>query len=147
MQTNRRHILCCDDYEDSCFLLSALLRKEGYEVTTAEGVGEAKRLLPGGRFDLAILDNRFTDGSGVDLCLWAREQSPRTHVIFYSGATSEADREQGLCAGASAYVFKPEVDGLLAAVNGLLRSKELAASGEVRQVTPAESPSAASGRT
>jgi DNA-binding response OmpR family regulator len=146
MQTDRRHILCCDDYEDSCFMLSALLRKAGYEVTTAEGVEEAKRLLRGGRFDLVILDNRFTDGSGVDLCRWAREQSPQTHVIFYSGATSEADREQGLCAGATAYVFKPEVDELLAAVNGLLRSKEPAASGEVRQAAEG-SPSAAPGRT
>ena len=133
MQTDRRHILCCDDYEDSCFLLSALLRKAGYEVTTAEGVEEAKRLLRGGRFDLAILDNLFTDGSGVDLCRWAREQTPRTHVVFYSGATSEADREQGLCAGASAYVFKPEVDGLLAAVNGLLRDKRREAAGESRE--------------
>jgi DNA-binding response OmpR family regulator len=35
-----------------------------------------------GRFDLVILDNRFADGSGVELCGWVKEQTPDTPVII-----------------------------------------------------------------
>ena len=147
MDSPRRRALCVDGNHDTCFILSTLLRWEGYEVSPAKGVAEAKRAVLGGRFDLIILDEGFADGSGVDLCRWVREQAPQTPVVFYSGAYTEGDVDGGTCAGAAAYVSKPDVDGLLAAVNGLLRSKQLAASGEVRQVAAAESPSAASGRT
>jgi two-component system OmpR family response regulator len=136
-----------DSNHDTCFILSTLLRWEGYEVSSAGGVAESKRAVLSGQFDLIILDGGFADGSGTDLCRWMREQAPQTPVVFYSGAYTEGDGDGGTCAGAAAYVSKPDVDGLLAAVNGLLRSKELAGSGEVRQVAAAESPSATSGRT
>ena len=86
------HILCVDDNEDTCFILSALLRRESYEVSTADGVAEAKRAVSSGRFDLAILDCRFAGGSGVDLCRWMREQAPQTTVVFYSGAAFKSDK-------------------------------------------------------
>ena len=123
-------ILCVDDNDDSCFILSTLLRREGYEVSTADGVAEAKRAVSTGRFDLTVLDSRFADGSCVDLCRWMREQAPLTPVVFYSGAAFASDKEEGMCAGAAAYVSKPDIDGLLAAVNGLVRDKGRAAAGE-----------------
>ena len=130
MNSPRYRILCVDDNEDTCFVLSTLLRQEGYEVSTADGVAEAKRVVSTGRFDLAILDNRFAGGSGVELCRWMREQAPQTPVVFYSGAAFASDKDEGMCAGAAAYVSKPDIDGLLAAVNGLLRDKGRAAAGE-----------------
>ena len=130
MSFPKYRILCVDGNEDTCFILSALLRREGYEVSTAEGVAEAKRAVSTGRFDLAILDNRFADGAGIDLCRWMREQAPQTPVVFYSGAAFASDKDEGMCAGAAAYVSKPDVDGLLAAVTGLLRDKGRAAAGE-----------------
>ena len=120
MSSPRYRVLCVDDNEDTCFVLSNLLRREGYEVSTAEGIAEAKRLVSTGRFDLAILDTRFAGGSGVELCRWMREQAPRTPVVFYSGAAFASDRDDAVCAGAAAYVSKPDIEGLLAAVNGLL---------------------------
>ena len=123
MQTKHR-VLCADDHEDTCFLLATLLGSAECEVTTAGGTAEVKRAVSGGRFDLVVLDNRFADGSGVELCRWVREQSPQTPVIFYSGAVMESDRERGLSAGAAAYVSKPDIAGLLDAVNRLLRREE-----------------------
>lgn len=108
-------------------MLSALLGSEGYEVSTAGSVADARRAVSGGVFDLAILDNRFADGSGVELCAWVRGQSPETTVIIYSGAAFQSDRDEGMCAGAAGYVAKPDVEGLVAAVGGLLKSKECAA--------------------
>ena len=109
-------------------MLSALLGSAGYEVSTAGSAAEAKRAMSGGRFDLAVVDNRFADGSGVELCAWVREQAPQTPVVIYSGAAFGGDRDEGMCAGAAAYVIKPDITGLLAAVGGLLGDGECAAS-------------------
>ena len=116
-------ILCVEDDEDSCFMLKALFETWGYEVTTAGGVEAALRLIRPQSFDLFILDNRFADGSGVDLCRRIRAADPQTPIVFYSGAALEADRERGLGAGAQAYVIKPDIDGLLAAVKELLEDE------------------------
>ena len=126
MNSPKCRVLCVDDHEDTCVLLSALLGSVGYEVSTAGGIAEAKSTMSGGRPDLVVLDNRFADGSGVELCGWVKEQTPDTPVIIYSGAAFESDRDEGMCAGASAYVVKPDFVGLLAAVSVLLRGKECA---------------------
>jgi DNA-binding response OmpR family regulator len=102
-------------------MLYTLLRHAGCDVSSAGGVADAKRAISGERFDLTILDNRLPDGSGIDLCRWVREQAPDTPVVFYSGAALERDRDEGMRAGAAAYVTKPEIKGLVTAVNALLR--------------------------
>jgi len=129
MDSPRHRVLCVDGNHDICFILSTLLRREGCEVSTAGGVAEAKRAVLSGRFDLAILDDGFGDGPGVDLCRWMREQAPRTPVVFYSGASTEGDRDEAMRAGAASYVSKPDVDALLAAVAGLLRDRGRVAAG------------------
>ena len=126
MNSPKCRVLCADDHDDTCFMLSALLGSAGYEVSTAGSVAEAKRELSGARFDLVVLDNRFADGSGVELCAWVREQAPQTPVVIYSGAAFGGDRDDGVCAGAAAYVVKPDIKGLVAAVGGLLRDGECA---------------------
>ena len=127
MSPPKCRILCVDDHADTCLMLSALLGSEGYEVSTAGSIADAKRAVSGEGFDLAILDNRFADGSGVELCAWVRERAPDTPVIIYSGAASQSDRDEGMRAGAAGYVFKPDIGGLVSAVNGLLKVKECAA--------------------
>jgi DNA-binding response OmpR family regulator len=122
-------VLCVDDSDDTSLMLTTLLESEGYEVESAGGVADAKRAAEGGRYDLFIVDNRFMDGTGVDLCLWLRGVAPQTPVLFYTGAAQEGDREKGLCAGAAGYVVKPEIGGLIEAVNGLLRGQGCVAAG------------------
>ncbi len=46
----------------------------------------------------------------------------RRRVMFYSGAAYESDKEQALEAAAEAYVVKPELGGLLTAVQGYCKS-------------------------
>src|SRR3712207_3956207 len=91
-------ILCVDDHDDTCFMLSALFRGIGYEVEHAGSVGAALSVAGAGHFDLFILDSHYPDGSGVDLCRRLRQVRPQTPVIFYSGAAFEGDRERGLSA-------------------------------------------------
>lgn len=137
MTNPQPRILCADDHEDTCFMLSALLGGSGYEVKHAVSVGEVLSLARAEDFDLFILDGRYPDGSGVDLCRELRQARPQTPVVFYSGAALPEDMALGLEAGAEAYVVKPLLDNLLTAVNGLLRGASRGAPGASREV-PAE---------
>jgi DNA-binding response OmpR family regulator len=129
MPSNNCRILCIDDNDDTCFMLSCLLQPQGYEVATASSIQKALQLARTGQFDLYILDNRLPGGSGIDLCQQLREIAPETPIIIYSGAAYEIDRRKGLRAGATAYIAKPEIDGLTSTVNELLADKKCIAVG------------------
>ena len=108
-------------------MLTNLLEHSNYEVVTAASIQAALRLLELEKFDLYILDKRLPDGSGLDLCKRFTEVTPHVPVIFYSGDAYELHRQEGLCAGAEAYVSKPEIDKLIETVEKLLSEKECAA--------------------
>ena len=59
MSPLNRRVLCVEDNEDSAFMLSALLRQEGYEVRIATNVSETLRLVEDGAYDLFILDKKL----------------------------------------------------------------------------------------
>ena len=44
-------------------------------------------------------------------------------IIFYSAAAYESDKEEGLSAGAQAYVIKPEIDELLTTISKVLQGE------------------------
>ena len=120
MQPDKQRILCVDDHDDTCFMLSALFGQEGYETVSAGNMSEALELARREHFDLYILDARLPDGSGLELCVSLRALDPHARIIFYSGAAYERDRIAGLSRGASAYIIKPEINELLETVAGLL---------------------------
>ena len=122
---NECRILCVDDNEDARFMLSTLFRQEGYRVATAGSIEEALPLARSEQFDLYVLDKLFPDGDGTDLCRGLREQNPQALVVIYSGAAYDEDKQAGFGVGAEAYVTKPNVEGLVAVVNDLLKAKAL----------------------
>ena len=119
MPADRKRILCADDNEDTCTMLSALLGRD-YDVETADSIGRALELSRSKQFDLYILDNIFPDGTGLELCRRLREEHPRTPIIFYTGAVFESDKEDGRRAGAQAYVAKPKISELVTTAARLL---------------------------
>jgi DNA-binding response OmpR family regulator len=66
-----------------------------------------------------MLDSRFPDGDGLDLCRGLREYAPNTPIVFYSGDARETDKQKGLSAGASAYLVKPDFDNLASSILNL----------------------------
>lgn len=108
-------------------MLTNLLERSNYEVVTASSIREALWLIDREEFDLYILDKRLPDGSGLDLCKRFTEATPHVPVIFYSGDAYELHRQEGLCAGAEAYVSKPEIDKLIETVEQLLAERDCAA--------------------
>lgn len=127
MTPTRCRVLCVDDNEDTSFMLRTLLGATGYEVETAAGVAEALERARDESFDLFVIDNRYPDGTGAELCRALRQARPATGVIFYTGAAYAADRQQGLAAGADAYIVKPAITELLDAVEQALTPEPCAA--------------------
>ena len=120
MSARARRILCVDDHADTCLMLQTLFGRAGREVASAAGVAEATRLAEGRSFDLFILDMRFPDGSGVELCRRLRGLQPHAPVVFYTGRAYETDRAAALAACAAAFVAKPSIDQLIREVERLL---------------------------
>ena len=113
MDSHRPRVLCADDDQDTCEMVSALLGLIGCEVVMAHTADEARKLITGGGFDLYLLDNWLPGASGVELCREIRAAGDSTPVVFYSGAAYESDRAEALEAGAQAYLVKPGEAGLL----------------------------------
>jgi len=104
---NRKRILLVEDYEDSRELATHTLTE--YTLTCARNFNEGLRLARQGGFDLYILDNWLPDKSGVELCHAIREFDPQTPILFYSAAAYAKDIQEGLRAGAQAYLVKPVI--------------------------------------
>lgn len=82
------------------------LQAEGYEVTHASNVENAKNVLHQS-YDLIILDVMLPDGTGYDLCKEIRQRNVQVPVIFLTAVAEEVNIVQGLELGADDYVTKP----------------------------------------
>jgi DNA-binding response OmpR family regulator len=115
-----------DDHHDTSEMLELLLSKEDYAVETAGTMEAACRLAQQKQFDLYVLDRRLPDATGMELCQRLQELTPGVPCIFYSGDAYELHRREAIAAGAAAYVAKPDIDGLIDAVQKLLANSECA---------------------
>lgn len=100
-------ILIVDDEQSMRELLSILLRKEGYEVVTAENGATALKAVQREIFDLVITDLKMPQFDGIALLKSVKEVSPDTIVIIITafGTTEGAERARIL--GAYDYIGKP----------------------------------------
>ena len=126
MPPSKCRVLCVDDHHDTSEMLELLLSREDYEVETAGTMEEACRVAAQKGFDLFVLDRRLPDAHGLELCERLQVISPGVPCIFYSGDAYELHRREAIAAGAAAYVAKPDIDGLIDAVQKLLAESECA---------------------
>ena len=117
MQPVKRRILCVDDNDDICQMLTRLFAREGYETAPASTVEEAMRLARAERFDLFVLD-KITPH--FDLCRELRRVHADRPIVIYSADAFERHHREASEAGATAYVDKPGVEPLVSAVKKLL---------------------------
>ena len=102
--------------------LAELFTREGYAVTEAANVREAKACL-NHQINLIVLDVTLPDGDGVSLCREWRAQGVSQPILFLTAKDEEFDVVRGLDAGANDYVTKPfRMQELLSRLRVLLRS-------------------------
>lgn len=109
----RSRVLCVDDDEDACEMLSLLLNSYRIDATCVRSAAEAWLKIRAERFDLFMLDAWLPRLDGFEFCRQIREFDSNTPILFYSGAAYDADKQRGIAAGANAYVTKPDLEGLV----------------------------------
>ena len=107
MQFHPNRILCVEDDEETCQMMTVLLKMWDYEVVLAKTADDGFRLAQSERLSMCLLDTSLPDGSGVELCEHICELYEHAPVVFISGHAREADKLRGLKAGALAYLTKP----------------------------------------
>jgi phosphoserine phosphatase RsbU/P len=114
-------VLVADDEPVSRTVVTAMLRKAGYEVVLAADGAEALRALQSPDAPaMAIIDWMMPNPDGVEVCRRLRsiETDTPPYVILLTSRGSSDDVVTGLHAGADDYVTKPpHAEELLARVN------------------------------
>jgi DNA-binding NtrC family response regulator len=100
-------ILAVDDEASVADALALILGERGHEVETAGSVGEADSLLGARPFDLAFVDLRLPDGSGIDLLTRVKADAPETEVILMTAHGSLELTIEAIKGGAFYYLEKP----------------------------------------
>ena len=116
----RSRVLCVDDDEDACEMLSILMKAYDIDATCVRSAAEVWPMIKAESFDLYMLDGWLPKLDGFELCRQIRVSDSKTPILFYSGAAYDADRKKGIAAGANAYVAKPDLDGMIETMTDLL---------------------------
>ena len=100
------HALLIDDDEDFLAGLAEIARQEGFAVTHAGSLKEAREILARESIDIALVDLALPDGEGIEL-LRELKDIPGTDVIIISGVATVDSAIEALRLGALDYLTKP----------------------------------------
>ncbi|GAA1535386.1 response regulator transcription factor [Dactylosporangium maewongense] len=97
-----------DDHEVVRFGLREMLEREGdIEVVGESGSAvDATHRIPALRPDVAVLDGRLPDGSGIDVCRDVRSVDPSIKALILTSYDDDEALFAAIMAGASGYVLK-----------------------------------------
>ncbi|HVA09626.1 MAG TPA: response regulator transcription factor, partial [Acidimicrobiales bacterium] len=116
--------------EDDAALRSVLergLRENGYVVDAVADGTAALRHLRAYDYDVAVLDWRMPERTGMEVVAEARHRGDRTPILMLTARDTPSDRVAGLNEGADDYLVKPfDFAELVARVQALQRRPPLA---------------------
>lgn len=119
-------ILVVDDEASIVTMLAYNLKKEGYDVVTAEDGEVALEKFESEKPDLLLLDIMIPKMDGYEVCRKIREKS-NVPIIMLTARADEVDKVVGLEMGADDYVTKPFGNReLIARVKANLRRSDIA---------------------
>lgn len=120
------YLLLVDDEEDLRLTIQESLEQANHHVTTATNAMRAREAVTHGKFDIAVLDIRLPDGSGVDLLHEFKEIDPNMGIILITGYAEVDTAVEAIRLGADDFLKKPfDHDELLVRVEALLKKRQL----------------------
>lgn len=125
---NMKRIIIIDDEADIRDLLSYNLKKEGFNVFTAENGKEGLALINESKPDLVLLDVMMPEMDGIEVCAAIRKTTGMEDVIicFLTARNEDYSQIAGLDAGADDYIAKPvKPRVLISRINALLRRNKV----------------------
>jgi DNA-binding NtrC family response regulator len=139
----RLKVLFVDDERSLQEVMRSELPRLGHEVVVCPNGTTALQAISQQTFDVAILDIRMPDVTGIDVLQRLKQVSPDTEAVMMTGYASEESMVQAMRLGACDYLRKPckmaEIEAVLIRVQDKKRLKQKAAALETR-VQAAEGP-------
>jgi DNA-binding NarL/FixJ family response regulator len=122
-----KRLLVVDDEPNLLRAVEAVLRGEGFEITTARSGREALVAVAGSLPDLIVSDVRMPGMDGFQLArkLRASTHSALVPIVFLTAKDETEDRIEGFESGVDVYLTKPfEPDELVAVIKSVLARVE-----------------------
>jgi DNA-binding response OmpR family regulator len=120
-------VLVAEDDAGMRSVLERGLHERGYVVDTVPDGSAALRYLQIYDYDVAIIDWRMPECTGLEVIKTVRRQGDRTPMLMLTARDTPADRVTGLNTGADDYLVKPfDFAELIARVQALQRRPPLA---------------------
>ena len=108
-----RTLLVVDDEARILSAIKRALRREHYEIVTAETASEALRIVDERPIDAILSDQKMPGMSGLALLAAVAERQPGIVRMLITGGTEEISRERLAAVGVSALITKPWDDAKL----------------------------------
>ena len=100
-------ILFVDDEEEFVHVITKRLVRRGIRVTVALSGTQGIRTLRKQQFDVAVVDLKMDDINGIEVLKIFKKMHPEMAVIMLTGHGSNKAAQEGIRAGAFAYLAKP----------------------------------------
>ena len=119
-------ILIVDDNDKMCQTLQDILSEEGYVVSTADNTISADKIIAKKFHNLALLDLKLANGTGIDLLKHIKKLNEDIMVIIFTAFASLETAIAALQEGAFGYLQKPlNMDELKITIKKALKTQEL----------------------
>ena len=121
-------VFLLDDHEIVRRGLRDLVEAEDDLVVIGESgsAREAERIIPALRPQVAVLDARLPDGSGIDVCRTIRSRNPSIHALILTSYDDDQALFAAIMAGAAGYVLKQvRSNELVQAIRTVARGQSL----------------------
>ena len=122
----KSRILIVDDEESIREFLEIMLKKEGYEITTAVDGLNAKEILAKKSFDMIISDMQMPNMTGIELLKHVKDTYPDVVFMIITAFGTTETAVEAMKMGAYDYVTKPfKIDEVRLNISNALRSQNL----------------------
>ncbi|KWX78007.1 heme response regulator HssR [Paenibacillus riograndensis] len=121
------HILVVEDDRHARRLLEAVLKREGYLVSTAEDGVRAMDVLEQQHIDLIVLDIMMPNMDGYEFAKELRDAGSLIPVLMATAKHLPEDKKKGFRLGIDDYMTKPvDTEEMLLRIQALLRRSQIA---------------------
>ncbi len=123
---SKANVLVVDDQDSIRHFVGRALEDDGYTVVTAASVREAREAIERDMPDLAFLDLKLPDGSGLELLREIKRVQPEVPVVLMTAFGELETAVEAMSAGAFWFVKKPfQNEELLALAQRAMESQKL----------------------
>jgi two-component system OmpR family response regulator len=119
-------VLVAEDNENTRKLMETVLRRNGYEVFSAQDGEEALRVMDQQHVDIVLLDVMMPKVDGYAFTQELRENGVNTPILMITARQLPSDKHRGFLVGTDDYMTKPvDMEEMLLRIRALLRRAQI----------------------